>query len=134
MLTHMSEQSGDAYLQNRYGRSKPGQRRWLLPAIVLLVVGGSWLLWSANHYSRPEIRTQLISFKVVSPTEVSLRYSVSVRTAKRSHQCILTASDYQANLVGQVTDSLPSGSNSFTHTVLIPTRVAAVSASIEHCA
>ena len=130
----MSEQSGDAYLQNRYGRSKPGQRRWLLPAIVLLVVGGSWLLWSANHYSRPEIRTQLISFKVLSPSEVSLRYSINVRSSKRSHQCILTASDYQANLVGQVTDSLPSGSNSFTHTVLIPTRAAAVSASIEHCA
>ena len=129
----MSEQSGDAYLQNRYGRSKPGQRRWLLPAIVLLVVGGSWLLWSANHYSRPEIRTQLISFKVLSPSEVSLRYSINVRSSKRSHQCILTASDYQANLVGQVTDSLPSGSNSFTHTVLIPTRAAAVSASIEHC-
>ena len=134
MLTHMNEQSGDAYLQNRYGRSKPGQRRWLLPAIVLLVVGGSWLLWSANHYSRPEIRTQLISFKVLSPSEVSLRYSINVRSSKRSHQCILTASDYQANLVGQVTDSLPSGSNSFTHTVLIPTRAAAVSASIEHCA
>ena len=130
----MNEQSGDAYLQNRYGRSKPGQRRWLLPAIVLLVVGGSWLLWSANHYSRPEIRTQLISFKVLSPSEVSLRYSINVRSSKRSHQCILTASDYQANLVGQVTDSLPSGSNSFTHTVLIPTRAAAVSASIEHCA
>ena len=134
MLTRMSEQSGDAYLQNRYGSSKPGERRWLLPAIVLLVVGGSWLFWSANHYSKPEIRTQLISFKVVSPTEISLRYSINVRSAKRSHQCILTASDYQANVVGQVTDSLPAGASSFTRTVLIPTRAAAASASIEHCA
>ena len=134
MLTRMSEQGGDAYLQNRYGRSKPGERRWLLPALVLLVVGGSWLFWSANHYSKPEIRTQLISFKVVSPTEISLRYSINVRSAKRSHQCILTASDYQANVVGQVTDALPAGANSYTRTVLIPTRTAAVSASIEHCA
>ncbi len=134
MLTHMSEQGGDAYLQNRYGRSKPGERRWLLPAVVLLIVGGSWLFWSANHYSKPEIRTQLISFKVVSPSEISLRYSINVRSAKRSHQCILTASDYQANVVGQVTDSLPSGANSFTRTVLIPTRALAASASIEHCA
>lgn len=134
MLTHMSEHDGDAYLQNRYGGSKPGERRWLFPAIVLLVVGGSWLIWSANHYSKPEIRTQLISFKVVSPSEISLRYSIYVRSAKRSHQCILTAADYQANVVGQVTDNLPAGANTFTRTIAIPTRAAAVSASIEHCA
>jgi hypothetical protein len=129
----MSERDGDAYLQKRYGSSKPGQRRWVLPAVVLLVVGGSWLLWSANHYSKPEIRTELISFKVVSAKEVSLRYSISVRSTKRSHQCVLTASDYQANVVGQVTDVLPAGTTSINRTIAIPTRAAAASASIEHC-
>lgn len=130
----MSEQSGDAYLQNRYGRAKSGERRWLLPAIALFLIGGSWLIWSANHYSKPEVRTQLISFKVVSPNQISLRYSLHVRSLKRSHQCILTASDYQANVVGQITDVVPAGSSSFTRTVQIPTRAAAASASIEHCA
>jgi hypothetical protein len=111
MLTRMSEREGDAYLQKRYGKASRGSRPWLIPAIVMLVVGGSWLIWSANHYAKPEIRTQIISFKVINNAEISLRYSISVRTAKRSHQCILSASDYQANLVGQVTDTLPSGSN-----------------------
>jgi len=133
MLTRMSKQGGDAYLQKRYGNSQSGRPRWILPAVILLVVGGSWLLWSANHYSKPEIRTDLISFKVINPQEISLRYFVSVRSAKRSHQCSLTASDYQANVVGQVTDVLPAGANTFNRTIIIPTRAAAASASISHC-
>ena len=131
MLTRMSERDGDDYLHQRYGNSQ--RRAWLIPAIVLLVVGGGWLTWSANHYSRPEIRTDLISFSVNGAKEISLRYSISVRTATRSHQCIITATDYQANIVGQITDTIPYGAHNYTRKVLIPTRTPAVSAAIEHC-
>ena len=134
MLTRMDPLAGDDYLQQRYGRSKKGKRRpWVAPAIILLAVGGSWLIWSANHYSKPEISTELISFSVTDPKAVSLRYFVKVRTASRSHQCILTASDYQANIVGQVTDKIPLGAHSYTRTILIPTRTQAVSATIARC-
>jgi len=98
-----------------------------------LIVGGGWLLWSANHYSRPEIRTDLISFTVADPKSVTLRYFISVRTSNRSHQCILRASDYQANTVGEITDTIPAGAHSYTRDLIIPTRSQAVSATIEHC-
>jgi len=133
MLTRMSEREGDDYLQARYGNSQKSTRRWLIPATILLVVGGAWLIWSADHYSKPEIRTDLISFSITSPKSVSLRYAINVRTADKSHQCILTATDYQANIVGQITDTIPAGSNNYTRLVSIPTRTPAVSASIEHC-
>ena len=133
MLTCMDALAGDDYLHQRYGRSKKGKRPWVAPAIILLVVGGSWLTWSANHYSKPEISTELISFSVTNPQAVSLRYFVKVRTAGRDHQCIITASDYQANIVGQVTDKIPLGAHDYTRTILIPTRTQAVSATIAHC-
>ena len=133
MLANMSEGNGDDYLQKRYGRSQRSRWSWLVPAALLSLVGGGWLIWSANHYSRPEIRTELISFSVADPTKVHLRYFISVRTSSRSHQCILTASDYQANTVGQITDILPPGAHSYNRNVEIPTRVQAVSAAIEHC-
>lgn len=133
MLASMSEASGDDYLQKRYGNSQRPAWNWLIPAAFLLLVGGGWLLWSANHYSRPEIRTELIAFSVTDPTRIHLRYFISVRTSSRSHQCILKASDYQANTVGQITDILPPGAHSYSRSVDIPTRVQAVSASIEHC-
>ena len=133
MLTCMSEREGDDYLQERYGRSQNSQRRWILPATIFLIVGGGWLIWSADHYSKPEIRTDLISFSITSPSKVSLRYAINVRTANKSHQCVLTATDYQANIVGQITDTIPSGGHNYTRLIVIPTRTAAVSATIEHC-
>jgi hypothetical protein len=125
--------NSDDYLQKRYGTSRKAGRRWIIPAALLLIVGGGWLLWSANHYSRPEIRTDLISFSVAGSNNVHLRYFISVRNSNRSHQCILKASDYQANTVGQITDTIPPGAHRYTRTVDIPTRLQAVSASIEHC-
>jgi len=133
MLTYMSQRESDDYLQARYGNSQKSSRRWLIPATIFLIVGGGWLIWSADHYSKPEIRSDLISFSITSPKSVSLRYAVNVRTADKSHQCILTATDYQANIVGQITDTIPAGANNYTRLVSIPTRTPAVSASIEHC-
>ncbi len=133
MLTCMDEAASDDYLHQRYGNSQRAQRRWLLPAIISLLIGGGWLIWTANHFSKPEVSTDLISFSVANPQEVSLRYFIKVRTSTRSHECILTASDYQANIVGQITDTIPAGKHNYTRKVVIPTRIAAVSASIEHC-
>jgi len=53
MLTYMSERESDDYLQARYGNSQKASRRWLIPAAIFLVVGGGWLIWSADHYSKP---------------------------------------------------------------------------------
>ena len=138
MLTCMTEpaetgRNQNEYLRERYGNSQKARRSWLIPAIVIFIVGGGWLLWSANHYSKPEVSTDLISFTTSNPKQVSLKYFVNVRTSTRSHQCILIASDYQTNIVGQVTDTIPSGGHSYTRTVVIPTRAPAVSATIEHC-
>ena len=133
MLTRMDDLAGDDYLHQRYGRSRKGKRPWLAPAIVLFVVGGSWLVWSANHYSKPEISSELIAFSVADPKAVSLRYFVTVRTASHSHQCILTASDYQANVVGQITDTIPAGVHKYSRMILIPTRAQAVAAAITRC-
>ncbi len=133
MLTRMDESEGDDYLRQRYGKSRKTRSSWLIPAAIFLLVGGGWLIWSANHFSKPEVSTDLISFSVANPQEVSLRYFIKVRTSTRSHQCILTASDYQANIVGQITDMIPKGGHNYTRTILIPTRTAAVSATIEHC-
>ena len=135
MLTPMPSEYRDSthYLRERYGLSGRKRRAWLVPAAALLVVGGGWLIWSADHFSKPEIRSNVISFQATDSQSISIKYFASVRTAAKAHQCILIASDYQANTVGQVTDVLPAGHKRYTHTVKIPTRVAAVSASIDHC-
>ncbi|HEY4898480.1 MAG TPA: DUF4307 domain-containing protein [Candidatus Nanopelagicaceae bacterium] len=123
----------DDYLRERYGISQKNRKPWILPAVLFLVFGGAWLIWSADHFSKPEVTTDLIAFTTNNPKEVTIRYFINVRTSSRSHQCILTASDYQANIVGQTTDVIPAGVHDYTRNVIIPIRTPAVSVSIEHC-
>lgn len=126
------------YLRARYGIAERSYARrlksWMALALGLALVGGGWLFWSANHYAKPEISDSVISFHVQSSRSILIRYYVNVRSATKSHQCVLVASDYQANTVGEVTDLIPAGANSYQRTVSIPTRAAAVAASIDHCA
>ena len=121
------------YLRNRYGISLSRRPQWLVPALVIAIAGGSWLAWSANHYSRPEIRSTLISFSVIDDSKISIRYSVSFAQPSTEHGCQLNAKDYGANVVGQLNDLLPNGAQSFTREVIIPTRLRAVNAGIEKC-
>ena len=133
MLTGMEAGSKDEYIRERYGISQKTRRPWILPAVLILIFGGGWLIWSADHFSKPEVTTDLVTFTTNNPKAVTVRYFVNVRTSSRSHQCILIASDYQGNTVGEITDVIPSGANNYTRNIVIPTRVPAVSASIEHC-
>jgi len=125
------------YLRARYGIAERTFARrvksWVIAAVALVLIGGAWLVWSADHFAKPEISSTLITFHADNDKQISIRYYVNVRTASKPHQCILIASDYQANTVGEVTDLIPAGVNSYTRNITIPTRAPAVAASIDHC-
>ena len=129
----MQEEFTDPFLQQRYGLAGRRRGAWLAPALLLALVGGAWLLWSANHYAQPEIRSTLISFKASSAQEMVIRYSVAVKDPHKSHSCQLVARDYATNVVGEVTDQIPTGTSSETRTVKIPTRLLAVNAAVLNC-
>lgn len=128
----------DPDLRKRYGIPEPSTsplKKWFLPALIVALVGGSWLAWSANHYSRPEVRSTLISFAVVDASHLQIRYSVDFRSSSKAHLCQLIARDYAANTVGEVTDHFPAGTvTPVTLLRTIPTRVAAVNGAIARCA
>ncbi len=134
--TSEMKREDDPYLRKRYGIPEPTRyKKWFTPALIVLVIGGGWLAWSANHYSRPEVRTTLISFTALDSSHMQVRYSIAVRTSSKAHLCQLVARDYEANTVGEITDHFPAGT--FTPVTLvsvIPTRVAAVNAAIIRCA
>jgi hypothetical protein len=104
------------------------------PAITIARIGGGWLVWSAHHYATPDVRSTLVSFQAVDENHISVRYSLIFKDSTRAHECVLVAHDYQTNVVGQVSDQIAAGSISPTRTLIIPTRLKAVSVSIDHCA
>ena len=134
----------DPRLRERYGLGKAREgatgfrkvtsARWFIPALLSAVIGGSWLAWSAMHYSLPEIRHSLISFSVVDSRNIDIRYSVTFKSSTKRHLCQLVAKDYLANTVGEVTEHFPAGTRARTLITRIPTRVAAVNADIARCA
>ena len=126
----------DPYLRARYGISKARFSRfptWLISAILISVIGGGWLLWTANHYTYPEIKSTLISFREVDAKNIEIRYSIKIKNPNSQVICRLAARDYELNIVGQIDDKIPLGTKSATRIVQIPTRLAAVNAQIESC-
>ena len=123
----------DPYLRERYGISKVRFPGWLITAILVSVIGGAWLLWTANHYTYPEIKSTLISFREVDAKSIEIRYSVEIKNPNSQVICRLAARDYGLNIVGQIDDQIPLGTTSTTRIVRIPTRLAAVNAQIESC-
>ena len=123
----------DPYLRERYGISKARFPKWLLTALLVAVIGGGWLLWTANHYTYPDIRSTLISFREVDAKKIEIRYSVEIKDPNSQVICRLAARDFGLNIVGQIDDQIPLGTKSATRIVLIPTRLAAVNAQIESC-
>ena len=126
----------DPYLRERYGISKarfPRFPRWVITAILVSVIGGGWLLWTANHYTYPEIKSTLISFREVDAKSIEIRYSIEIKNPNSQVICRLAARDYGLNIVGQIDDQIPLGTTSTTRIVQIPTRLAAVNAQIESC-
>lgn len=133
-LVPMTEPIGnDPYLRERYGITKARFPKWLITAILISVIGGGWLLWTANHYTYPEIRSTLISFREVDAKSIEIRYSVEIKNPGTQVICRLAARDFGLNIVGQIDDKIPLGTNSTTRIVRIPTRLAAVNAQIETC-
>ncbi|CAB4341191.1 unannotated protein [freshwater metagenome] len=123
----------DPYLRERYGISKARFPRWLTTALIISVIGGGWLLWTANHYTYPDIRSTLISFREIDSKSIEIRYSVEIKNPNSEVICRLAARDYGLNIVGQIDDQIPKGTKSATRIVQIPTRLAAVNAQIESC-
>jgi len=87
-------------------------------------------------FCKPQIRSTLISFKIVSDQKVSITYKISVRDLSKEHSCSLVAKDIDKNTVGEVVDQMPADSlvaGENQRTVEISTRLPAVNAAIASC-
>jgi hypothetical protein len=96
----------------------------------------AWFIWSGTNFANPDIRSTLISFRVISDQKISITYKISVRDSGIEHRCSLVAKDIDKNTVGEVidlisADSLSPGENQ--RTVEISTRLPAVNAGIASC-
>ncbi len=125
----------DPRLRERYGIKSAGKKRiWITVCSLFIVL--VWFIWSGTNFANPDIRSTLISFKVVSDQKISITYKISVRDTEIDHSCSLVAKDIDKNTVGEVIDLIPAGSlvaGENQRTIEISTRIPAVNAGIASC-
>lgn len=125
----------DPRLRQRYGIKSDGKNRLFIILLSILLIL-AWFIWSGTNFANPQIRSTLISFKIVSDQKVSITYKISVRDLNKEHSCSLIAKDIDKNTVGEVVDQMPADSlvaGENQRTVEISTRLPAVNAAIASC-
>ena len=125
----------DPMLRERYGiKSNRRTNLWLAVGFSLLAV--AWFIWSGTNIANPQIRSQLITFKVIDDQSISITYTLQVKNLDQPHSCDLIARDIDKNVVGEVTEQFKAGqlvAGKNLKTVVISTRTPAVNAGISSC-
>ncbi len=117
--------------EERYGGSKA--TRWPVIALVVAILGVSWLMWTALYHSNPPLRSQLISFTIPNDREASVRYSIERSDGQRVVVCTLIARDFDKSIVGQIDHEIPAGQSKVELVTIVPTRSQAVNADVSSC-
>jgi hypothetical protein len=126
---HVGDETFD--YSDRYGAT--GKRSWVLPAIIVAVIGIPWTIWAALDHSQPELRSTLYSFSVTGEREITMRYAIERRDPQDVVTCTLVTLDFDKNIVGQIDDQIDGGEKIVIRTVAIPARLPPVSARIAAC-
>ena len=125
-------QSGPEFsYEDRYGVHPT--KGWVAPAIVIAVIGMSWLVWVGLHHSNPNIRASVISFTATTDREMSIRYEVVRKDKNQVLTCTLVARDYDKTVVGQIEDEIGPGRTVVQKNTEIPTRSQGVNADVVAC-
>ncbi len=125
-------QSGSQFsYEDRYG-VRPA-KGWVIPALVIAVIGISWLVWVGLHHSNPSIRFSVISFTATTDREMSIRYEVVREDKDQVLTCTLVARDYDKTVVGQIEDEIGPGLAVVEKNTDIPTRSQGVNADVVAC-
>ena len=126
---HVGDETFD--YNERYGVTR--KRSWVLPAVIVAIIGVPWTIWAALDHSQPELRSTLYSFSITGEREITMRYGIERRDPEAVVICTLLTLDIDKNIVGQIDDQIDGGEKKVIRTVAIPARLAPVSARIAAC-
>jgi hypothetical protein len=126
--------SGPARPAGRYGDRGRRPRPVMVAALVVLVAAfGGWVLWAALGAATPDVRSDVVGFRIVDADSVRAQIEVSADAGRRV-TCTVQAQDRNHEPVGVVRTTVASGSAGTRRaTVVVRTRSRAVTAVIVGC-
>jgi hypothetical protein len=129
----MAKQSNfPAHIQLRYGVRRRRVVPVLIGVLIAGVVSGS-LAYATYRQQNPSISAQLLTFDVVSPTQVNVTWELA-RGPELATYCVIRAQDISRSDVGYATVTIAGGSNYEQITYPLTTNGQAVLAEVLGCA
>ena len=129
----MSKQSNlPAHIQLRYGV----RRRRVVPVLIGVLIAGivsGSLAYATYRQQNPSISAQLLTFEVVSPTQVNVTWELA-RGPELATYCVVRAQDISRSDVGYATVTIAGGSDYEQITYPLTTNGQAVLAEVLGCA
>ena len=120
-----------AHIQLRYGV----RRRRAVPVLIGILIAGlvsGSLAYATYRQSNPSISAQLLTFEVVSPTQVNVTWELA-RGPELTTYCVVRAQDISRADVGYATVTVAGGSNYEQVTYPLTTNGQAVLAEVLGC-
>jgi Domain of unknown function (DUF4307) len=126
--------SGPSRPAGRYDDRSRRPRPLVVAALVVLVGAfGAWVLWAGLGAATPDVRSDVLGFRIGSAATVRVRIEVSA-DARRTVTCTLQAQDSSHEPVGLARTTLPAGTDATRRAdVVVRTRSKAVTAVIQGC-
>jgi hypothetical protein len=126
--------SAPARPAGRYGdrgrRLRPGP---VAAIVVLAAVFAAWVVWAALGAATPDVRSDLLSFRVLGADRVRVRIEV-VADARRAVTCTVQAQDRNREPVGVRRLTVPAGTDGTRRVgTTVSTRARAVTAVVVGC-
>ncbi|SEB54204.1 protein of unknown function [Nocardioides exalbidus] len=110
-MTSAPSTGSEQRLAERYGAPAPWRRRVAIGiTVALAAVGLVWLAWAAFFHGSPEVRSELVTFEVVSSSETTARVDVRLGEDVQA-TCRLRALAADKTAVGEIAFTPVNGNN-----------------------
>lgn len=131
-MTHV-ESDADR-IARRYPASRTPRWLWIVLAVGLGLVGGTWMVWSALYGSNPPLSAKIVAWTVTSDSAMDVTVTTQRPDPGRPGVCTLTAQAESYETVGQFALELAPGTQVLEdHDLVIKTFKRATSVRIESC-
>jgi hypothetical protein len=102
-------------LSERYAAPPAWRRPVTIAAVVLLAAAGlGWLAWASYDQANPKVESQLVRWRVVDAHSATAQVDVHVYDAGSRPTCTVQALADDHTIVGELTFTPRSGSNTVT--------------------
>lgn len=106
---------------------------WIVLAVIIALVLGSWMIWAGLEHARPGISGQLHGYRVIDTNHVEATVNVHRPDPATRGECTVQAQAISGEVVGELTFPVTGATKDTTHKLTVKTSLRATTAILLNC-